>query len=141
MQEWLRSHEKYGDRADPSTRLNLDLFERVIDVLEHESGKREGAVPSLSEVEPAVASRTGLVRTGGQTTLEDLYNYWVQKRQRRKKPLLRCFWPSTEANNPDPHASVSGIDCGELDAVMTMRRIGDWLLSDPTCFKLWSSPS
>jgi hypothetical protein len=104
-QEWLRSHEKYGDRADPSTRLNLDLFERVIDVLEHESGKREGLVPSLSEVEPAVASRTGLVRTGGQTTLEDLYSYWVQKRQRRKKPLLRRFWPSTDANNPDPHAT------------------------------------
>ena len=32
-----------------------------------------------------------------------VYNYWMQKRSRLKKPLLRRFWPATSTTDINPH--------------------------------------
>jgi hypothetical protein len=34
---------------------------------------------------------------------EDVYRYWMQKRTRLRKPLLRRFWPVTASNDTNPH--------------------------------------
>jgi enhancer of polycomb-like protein len=33
----------------------------------------------------------------------DIYNYWVQKRSKLKRPLLRRFWPVTATDDTNPH--------------------------------------
>lgn len=101
---WLKSHAKFGEASDSATRLSLDLFERVIDVLEKEAGQLK-QVPPLSQAEVVVAERTGLQRSGANSTLDDIYGYWKRKRERLKKPLLRRFWPPTQEGNADPHAT------------------------------------
>jgi hypothetical protein len=35
--------------------------------------------------------------------VQEVYGYWVSKRQRFKKPLLRKFWPVTSINDTNPH--------------------------------------
>lgn len=38
-----------------------------------------------------------------KTVLQDVYNYWVQKRSKLKRPLLRKFWPVTSTEDTNPH--------------------------------------
>lgn len=35
--------------------------------------------------------------------LSDVYQYWVQKRSKLKRPLLRQFWPVTSTDDTNPH--------------------------------------
>jgi len=35
--------------------------------------------------------------------INDVYNYWVQKRSKLKRPLLRRFWPVTSSDDTNPH--------------------------------------
>jgi len=35
--------------------------------------------------------------------LQEVYNYWVQKRSKLKRPLLRRFWPVTSTDDTNPH--------------------------------------
>ncbi len=37
------------------------------------------------------------------TVIHQVYNYWVAKRSKLKKPLLRRYWPATSASDPNPH--------------------------------------
>jgi enhancer of polycomb-like protein len=35
--------------------------------------------------------------------INDIYTYWVQKRSKLKRPLLRRFWPVTSTEDTNPH--------------------------------------
>lgn len=39
--------------------------------------------------------------------VEAVYAYWIQKRSKLKKPLLRKFWPITATNDSSPHLGTS----------------------------------
>jgi len=104
LQDWLKAHAKYGEGADPAAQLSLGLFEQVIDALEKQAGD-SSTLPSLSEASRVVADRTGLQRTGANSTVDDVYTFWKRKRERLRKPLLRRFWTPTSENNTDPHAT------------------------------------
>lgn len=38
-----------------------------------------------------------------RTIISEVYNYWVYKRSKLKKPLLRKYWPVTASNDTNPH--------------------------------------
>lgn len=38
-----------------------------------------------------------------KTVVTEVYNYWVNKRSKLKKPLLRRYWPVTATNDTNPH--------------------------------------
>jgi len=38
-----------------------------------------------------------------RAVISGVYNYWVQKRSKLKKPLLRRYWPVTSSNDTNPH--------------------------------------
>uniref|UniRef100_A0A7S2EGN1 Enhancer of polycomb-like protein n=1 Tax=Ditylum brightwellii TaxID=49249 RepID=A0A7S2EGN1_9STRA len=38
-----------------------------------------------------------------RSVVQDVYNYWVQKRSKLKRPLLRKYWPVTSSNDTNPH--------------------------------------
>jgi len=42
-------------------------------------------------------------RVNVRTVISEVYNYWVNKRSKLKKPLLRKYWPVTASNDTNPH--------------------------------------
>lgn len=53
----------------------------------------------------AQAIRAARERLGIQNThiVEDVYRYWISKRVRLRKPLLRRLWPPTAPTDTNPH--------------------------------------
>lgn len=43
-----------------------------------------------------------------RTVINEVYNYWVQKRSKLRKPLLRKYWPVTSTNDTNPHLVFRG---------------------------------
>jgi enhancer of polycomb-like protein len=126
---WLLNNSKFGGaaRADsavashnqeqPEThrklpQLTLDMLEHMIDILEKATGFEtivttdEGErrilerIPALIYIFPSKA-RAGVVTV--RHVIQDVYNYWVQKRSKLKRPLLRRFWPVTASDDTNPH--------------------------------------
>ena len=93
-------------------RLPLAMFEHMMDLLEKatafdaiiSSGQAEHLIheriPSFRQIFPFKA-RAGVV--SAKHVINDVYNYWVQKRSKLKRPLLRRFWPVTSTDDTNPH--------------------------------------
>lgn len=109
-----------------SPTLSLQRFEKMIDSLEKATGFE--TIITLGQAERLILNRIPLIlQTFGSSTclgpsmkgdrekkrkknvisvrsvINDVYNYWVQKRSRLKKPLLRTYWPVTASNDTNPH--------------------------------------
>lgn len=115
---WLENNVRFGgavkttDDSHPPSRLSMELFERMIDILEKETGfdsiittnKAEVVfreqLPELFDLFPH-KPRSGVVAT--KHVLNDVYTYWMQKRSRLKRPLLRKYWPVTSLDDTNPH--------------------------------------
>lgn len=41
--------------------------------------------------------------SASREVVADVYQHWVQKRLRTRKPLLRAFWPTTAMDDTNPH--------------------------------------
>ena len=92
--------------------LTIGIFELMMDILEKETGfdiivasdQAENLIrkkiPQLSQLFPLKA-RAGVVTT--KHVINDVYNYWVQKRSKLKRPLLRRYWPVTSTDDTNPH--------------------------------------
>lgn len=92
--------------------LPIPMFEIMIDVLEKATAfdtiiRKDHAetlilerLPNLYHMYPVKAA-TGVVKI--KDVLQDVYNYWVSKRSKLKRPLLRRFWPVTSTDDTNPH--------------------------------------
>jgi enhancer of polycomb-like protein len=59
---------------------------------------------TLADAESVLEQRMGMQPIGSnKTVIAEVWGYWVAKRQRLKKPLLRRFWPVTSINDSNPH--------------------------------------
>eukprot|EP00934_Nitzschia_sp_Nitz4_P000268 Nitzschia sp. Nitz4//scaffold76_size158648//47065//48882//NITZ4_002538-RA/size158648-processed-gene-0.234-mRNA-1//1//CDS//3329557821//268//frame0 len=95
-----------------TVRLPLDMLEVMMDVLEKATAfdtiitmdQAETLIlqrlPQLYHMYPMKAS-SGVVTM--KIVLTDVYNYWVSKRSKLKRPLLRRFWPVTATDDTNPH--------------------------------------
>ena len=95
------------------SKLPLDTFEHIMDLFEKatafdailSNGQAEQPVhekiPQITQMFPATKSKAGVVTT--KHVINDIYNYWVQKRSKLKRPLLRRFWPVTSTDDTNPH--------------------------------------
>jgi len=108
---WLETtHGRYEQKTEssaPTTTvsrplLTLPLFEQMLDLLEKSTGFK--TIIRLNQAEQLFTSKLN-VRKSTTTTaiMNDVYNYWVQKRCNLKKPLLRRYWPVTASNDCNPH--------------------------------------
>ena len=116
---WLNNNPKFGGKNDkkdanghPLPRLSRDMLEKMIDILEKETGfdsiitthKAEEVfrvqLPEFYRLFPS-KPRNGVVAT--KHVLNDVYSYWMQKRSRLKRPLFRRFWPVTSLDDTNPH--------------------------------------
>jgi len=118
--------EVIGHDALPRQRptLPLIIFELMLDLLEkatafetiitqnqaeriimnkipqmHIFGSSSSAGPTVNEEEKKRRKNSVTARC----VIHDVYNYWLQKRSKLKKPLLRKYWPVTSSNDTNPH--------------------------------------
>ncbi|KAL3940248.1 MAG: hypothetical protein SGBAC_005183 [Bacillariaceae sp.] len=92
--------------------LPLFMFEIMIDVMEKATAfdtiiRKEYAeklilerFPKLYHMYPVKAT-TGVIKI--KDVVQDVFNYWVSKRSKLKRPLLRRFWPVTSSDDTNPH--------------------------------------
>jgi enhancer of polycomb-like protein len=96
----------------PRPKLPLDYLERMMDVMEKATGFE--TIITVDEAErrilhmlPDLLYRFPTKARAGITTLkhvlQDVYTYWVQKRSKLKRPLIRRFWPVTASDDTNPH--------------------------------------
>ena len=101
-----------GEAGLKGPQLPLDVFEYMIDIMDKATAF--DSIISVSQAEVLFQSRLPqLFRTfplkarQGVTTvknvIQEVYNYWVQKRSKLKRPLLRRFWPVTSTDDTNPH--------------------------------------
>jgi len=98
---WLRSHPSYNIELEGESRpqLTFRLLERMIDLLERDTGF--DMVVTLEQAERLFARRLNFAKR--PSVVSDVYDHWIQKRCRLKRPLLRRFWPVTACNDTNPH--------------------------------------
>ncbi|KAG7362863.1 enhancer of polycomb-like protein [Nitzschia inconspicua] len=115
------SHRNNGDSKPSSlanslskiTPLPLSMLEIMLDVLEKATGfdviitldQAEQLIlqklPQLYHMYP-LKGKASVVVTIRQVVTE-VYQYWVSKRGKLKRPLLRRFWPVTSLEDTNPH--------------------------------------
>jgi len=118
---WILNNAKFGgnakgkglsDDGHARPQLPLSMMECMMDTMEKATGfetiitvnQAEMLVlkrmPSLMHVFPSKA-RAGVVTL--KHVIQDIYSYWVQKRSKLKRPLIRRFWPVTACDDTNPH--------------------------------------
>jgi len=110
-EEWLENNVKFGGKQDDGPSLSLDQLERILDLLEKETGFN--AIITSHQAESTVLMKLPDIVVSFQRgtsssvsfkqVLHDTYSYWVAKRSKLKRPLLRRFWPVTSSDDTNPH--------------------------------------
>ena len=103
-----------GSREDekPTFQLQIGMLENMLDVMEKATAF--DAIITLDQAEVLILkklpqlyhmyplkARAGVVTM--KHVLTDVYGYWVSKRSKLKRPLLRRFWPVTSSDDTNPH--------------------------------------
>ena len=103
-----------GGNADeaPTFQLPIDMLETMLDVMEKATAfeaiitkdQAEALIlkklPQIYHMYP-VKARSGICTI--KHVITDVYSYWVSKRSKLKRPLLRRFWPVTSSDDTNPH--------------------------------------
>jgi enhancer of polycomb-like protein len=130
--EWnaqISSYQQHALHNHPSSAVfSLEMLEVMMDALEKATGFETivtfGQAESLllqklpvlhqlfptkrqKQQNPATQQPTRAPATSTSVTLKqvlrDVYQYWVDKRSKLKRPLLRRFWPVTSTDDTNPH--------------------------------------
>ena len=78
--------------------LTISLFEQMIDIMENATAF--DTIIRLDQAEKLFAAKLSLPKS---PMVAKVYNYWVSKRCKLRKPLLRKYWPVTAINDTNPH--------------------------------------
>jgi hypothetical protein len=113
--EWLKAFNSELKRSEKGAALTEDDMEALIDLFEKESGKitlRNELMSSDDKIDPTnyftlaqamIAAATRLNIKG--KPVESVYSYWISKRKRLGKSLMRIFQEPPPKNNTDPHVA------------------------------------
>ena len=95
-----------------TTLLPLSMLEIMFDILEKATGFE--AIITLDQAEYLIVkklpqfyhmypvrAKAGIVTI--RHVMTDVYYYWVSKRSKLKRPLIRRFWPVTSTDDTNPH--------------------------------------
>jgi enhancer of polycomb-like protein len=93
--------------------LPISMLEIMLDVVEKATGfdaiiTMDQAellivqrIPELFHMYPVTKAKAGVVTL--RHVINEVYQYWVSKRGKLKRPLLRRFWPVTSTDDTNPH--------------------------------------
>jgi len=111
--EATHSHQS---RHEPRRHLvSIHIFEQIIDVFEKATAFE--SVVTLAQGEslifktmPMLAKELEFLGSSqiqgeqkAKIAITMIYDYWIQKRSKLRKPLLRKFWPLTASHDTNPH--------------------------------------
>jgi len=100
-----------GKQSIRPPQLSLDSFERILDLFDKATAF--DTIITIQQAEELILSKIleiteifplkgrGLVKL--KQVLNDVYSYWVSKRSKLKRPLLRRYWPVTSTDDTNPH--------------------------------------
>jgi enhancer of polycomb-like protein len=104
----------FGDSATTHRpHLPLSIFERMFDHMEKATAFEfiismqqadtlfQEKIPQLYQIFPSKPRKGASVTV--KQVIQEVYDYWVQKRSKLKRPLLRRFWPVTSSDDTNPH--------------------------------------
>jgi enhancer of polycomb-like protein len=115
---WLKQNRFFTstdgciDRDGLSPQLSVTMFEHMMDIMDKETAFEsiitmsqaevyfQCRIPQLFALFPTIP-RQVFVTT--KNVIQEVYTYWVQKRSKLKRPLLRRFWPVTSTDDTNPH--------------------------------------
>lgn len=117
--EWLAAYNQSAEsKRPPGPTMTEDDMEKMIDLFEKEAGKitlngmRAEMMSIEDKIDPrkdfplvraiVVAAQTIHVRT---KILEPVYEYWIDKRKRLGKALMRQYQEPPPRGNVDPHVA------------------------------------
>ncbi|KAK8792946.1 hypothetical protein WA158_005110 [Blastocystis sp. Blastoise] len=100
-EEWLRNNPDFGDNASESSQISLEIFEKMIDVIDKQAGVINDI--SIDTVERLFVEKLQFHRDDSLTIAEKVHDYWLAKRKKLGKPLLRRYWPVTSITDSNPH--------------------------------------
>jgi hypothetical protein len=82
--------------------FSVEMFESVINFFERTNGfQRDTMTQSIAL--RAIGSRFDLSTVGQQKLMTEIYKYWVAKRDKWGKPLVRKYWPVVPSTDTNPH--------------------------------------
>lgn len=104
---------KVATKISPKTSiLTISMLETMLDIMEKATAF--DAIITLDHAELLtlkklrqfyhmypVRAKAGVVTI--RHVINDVYHYWVSKRSKLKRPLLRRFWPVTSTEDSNPH--------------------------------------
>lgn len=95
---WIQSISKYYQ----AEKFSVDMFESIINFFERVNGSQRDTI-TQSVALRAISGKFDLSVGAIQKLLTDVYKYWVVKRDKWGKPLVRKFWPVVPATDTNPH--------------------------------------
>lgn len=100
---WITSNEKLTSDKEAQRYLTYDSFEAIIDVLERCTGtsKEPATLPKAEKA--LVKSIPGIPAPVIRSVLPEIHKYWLGKRERLHKSLVRKFWPVTPYSDTNPY--------------------------------------
>jgi hypothetical protein len=99
--EWLASNPRVVADKEVQKALTLDVLEWLITTLEKATGFGEPVSHAVAEYN--LSQKYKWPKPVTAKIAAEVYQHWISKRMRLKKPLLRKFWPQTSANDTNPH--------------------------------------
>lgn len=98
---WLHSNAKVSVDAELKATITHSLFEGVFDILEKNTGFSDPITMQMAT--PLVCHHLQLPVPLATKVMQELYPYWISKRNKMHKPLNRKYWPATAPNDTNPH--------------------------------------
>lgn len=80
----------------------MEKLELVMNIFERANGTVRDTLPQAAALK-AVSEKSGFDLSTISRLTQEIYKYWVTKRDKLGKPLSRKFWPPTLANDTNPH--------------------------------------
>jgi hypothetical protein len=96
---WITNLNSKFNFSEP---LTVNKFEQFFNILEKTNGT------SRDSISQPIALKALLDKSGCDTTFiykisNDLFRYWLSKREKTGKPLVRKYWPPVLASDTNPH--------------------------------------
>eukprot|EP00941_MAST-03F_sp_MAST-3F-sp1_P003273 g3273.t1 len=107
-EKWLNSKTVKGKKSV----LTVEIFEKMIILMEHAIYEKggTGAEPAHDQslftkvhAQELFFSELHWVGEESKKIIADFRAYWLAKRAKQRKPLLRRYWPQTAVTDTNPH--------------------------------------